>query len=148
MHNCMCVTHVPWCMSGSLPRGDGENIPGIPSACATRIFTYLVRGRWLVAGFAPLHSEPVLNFVSYAHKFYKSADHDFFQRNAFEHKLFARNRQLSRCNIVHSLICMQFTLCIFSLDVFFTHMLQGYFTGTGAIIWLPQCQWSNPERYR
>ena len=22
-----------------------------------------------------------------------------------------------------------------------------YFTGTGAIVWLPQCQWSNPERY-
>ena len=28
-----------------------------------------------------------------------------------------------------------------------THILQGYFTGTGAIIWLPQCQWSNPEGY-
>ena len=27
------------------------------------------------------------------------------------------------------------------------HILQGYFTGTGAIIWLPQCQWSNPEGY-
>ena len=29
----------------------------------------------------------------------------------------------------------------------FTHFLQGYFTGTGAIIGLPQCQWSNPEEY-
>ena len=29
----------------------------------------------------------------------------------------------------------------------FTHILQGYFTGTGAIKWLPQCQWSNPEGY-
>ena len=28
-----------------------------------------------------------------------------------------------------------------------THILQGYFTDTGAIIWLPQCQWSNPEGY-
>ena len=27
-----------------------------------------------------------------------------------------------------------------------THILKGYFTGTGAI-WLPQCQWSNPEGY-
>ena len=26
-----------------------------------------------------------------------------------------------------------------------THILQGCFTGTGAIIWLPQCQWNNPE---
>ena len=29
----------------------------------------------------------------------------------------------------------------------FTHILQGYFTGTGAITWLPQCQWSDPEGY-
>ena len=24
---------------------------------------------------------------------------------------------------------------------------QGCFTGTGAILWLPQCQWSNPEEW-
>ena len=29
----------------------------------------------------------------------------------------------------------------------FVNILQGYFTGTGAIIRLPQCQWSNPEEY-
>ena len=28
-----------------------------------------------------------------------------------------------------------------------THIFQGEFSGTGAIIWLPQCQWSNPEGY-
>ena len=33
--------HVPWCMSGSLTCGGGENVPG---ACATRNFTYLSRG--------------------------------------------------------------------------------------------------------
>ena len=27
----------------------------------------------------------------------------------------------------------------------FTHIFQGYFTGIGAIKWLPQYQWSNPE---
>ena len=37
-------THVPWCMSGSLTSGGGENVPGIPGACATRNFTYLTRG--------------------------------------------------------------------------------------------------------
>ena len=36
--------HVPWCMSGSLTCGGGENVPGIPGACAARNFTYLVRG--------------------------------------------------------------------------------------------------------
>ena len=38
------VTHVPWCMSGSLARKGVENVPGIPGACATRNFTYLSRG--------------------------------------------------------------------------------------------------------
>ena len=37
MHHGTCVTHVPWCMSGSLTRSDGENVPGIPSACAPAI---------------------------------------------------------------------------------------------------------------
>ena len=42
----MCVTHVPWYMSESLTRGGGENVPGIPGACATRNFTHLARGPW------------------------------------------------------------------------------------------------------
>ena len=44
MHHDTCVTHVPWCMSGTLTRGGGENVPGIPGACATSNFTYLARG--------------------------------------------------------------------------------------------------------
>ena len=44
MHHGTCVTHVPWCMSGSLTRGGGENDPGIPGICAARKFTYLTRG--------------------------------------------------------------------------------------------------------
>ena len=35
MHHGTWVTHVPWCMSGSLTCGDGENVPGIPGACAS-----------------------------------------------------------------------------------------------------------------
>ena len=37
MHHGTCVTHVPWCMSGSLLCGGGENVPGIPGACAPAI---------------------------------------------------------------------------------------------------------------
>ena len=44
MHHGTCVMRVPGCMSGSLTHCDGENVPGIPSACATRNFTYLVGG--------------------------------------------------------------------------------------------------------
>ena len=51
MHHGTCVTHVPWCMPGSLTIsfgiGGGENVPGIPSACATRHCAYLVRGPWV-----------------------------------------------------------------------------------------------------
>ena len=37
MHHGTCVTHVPWCMSGSLTCGDGKNVPGILGACAPAI---------------------------------------------------------------------------------------------------------------
>ena len=37
MHHGTCVTHAPWFMSGSLTRGGGENVPGIPGACAPAI---------------------------------------------------------------------------------------------------------------
>ena len=46
MHHGTCVTHVPWCMSGSLTWCGGGNVPGIPGACTTRNFTYLARGLW------------------------------------------------------------------------------------------------------
>ena len=48
MHHRTCVTHVPWCISGSLTNGGGKNVPGIPGACATRNFMYLARGPWRV----------------------------------------------------------------------------------------------------
>ena len=55
MHHGTCVTHVPWCMSGSLTRDGGVNVPGIPGACTTRNCTYLARGpysSWLLQLFA------------------------------------------------------------------------------------------------
>ena len=51
MHHGTCATHAPWCVPGSLTSGClwsrwRENVAGIPGACATRKFTYLVRGTW------------------------------------------------------------------------------------------------------
>ena len=46
MYHGTCVTHVSWCMPGLLPDGGGENVPGIPGACAARTFTYLTRDPW------------------------------------------------------------------------------------------------------
>ena len=51
---------------------------------------------------------------------------------------------------VHGFVVLCFVAVISSglVDSYdiFIHILQGYFTGTGAIA-LPQCQWSNPEEY-
>ena len=44
MRHGTCVMYVSWCMSGLLTRGGGENVPSISGACATRNFTYLVKG--------------------------------------------------------------------------------------------------------
>ena len=40
-HHGTCVTYVPWCMSGALSIGGGENVSGIPGACAPAIFRIL-----------------------------------------------------------------------------------------------------------
>ena len=59
-HHCglaipICVTHVPWCMPGSLTSGffevgGGENVPGIPGACSSHNFAYLAKGQcmWFI----------------------------------------------------------------------------------------------------
>ena len=49
--NCMleipaCITARSSSMWGLLTCGGGENVPSIPSACATCNFTYLARGPW------------------------------------------------------------------------------------------------------
>ena len=38
-------------------------------------------------------------------------------------------------------------ITILVIYILYIHILQGYFPGTGAIVWLPQSQWSNPEGY-
>ena len=62
MHHGTCVTHVPWCMSGLLTRGGGENVRGIPGAWATRNFTYLIRGSWGCLG---TYSEIMISFQAW-----------------------------------------------------------------------------------
>ena len=49
MHHGTCVTHVPLCMSGSLTYDGGENIPGIPCACAPPILRIWQEAHGLIA---------------------------------------------------------------------------------------------------
>ena len=54
MHHGTCVTHVPWCMSGSLTCGDGKNVPGIPGACAPGILRIWQEAHWKVSAWLAL----------------------------------------------------------------------------------------------
>ena len=53
MHHDTCVMHVPWCITGLLTHGGGENIPGSRGASLRLNFMYLSR--------SPL-SEPMLTY--------------------------------------------------------------------------------------
>ena len=53
MHHGTCVTHVPWCMSGSLTCGGGENVPGIPSACAPASLRIWQEAHWHTGPIVP-----------------------------------------------------------------------------------------------
>ena len=71
MHHGTCVTHVPWCMSGSLTRSGGENVPSIPGARATRNCSYLVRGPWRArSGLCPYgtHTAVCVSLFKFLHK--------------------------------------------------------------------------------
>ena len=52
----------PWCMSESLTRAGGENVPGIPGSCTTRNFAYLVRGPWMGEMRCPLWVQVSVSF--------------------------------------------------------------------------------------
>ena len=49
--------------------------------------------------------------------------------------------------IMHMFNFAWMCFCCNLVSIRFTHILQGCSTGTGAIIGLPQCWWSNPEDY-
>ena len=58
--------------------------------------------------------------------------------------------ELNACSVnaklhyIPRIMVMRFVAFCFGIGPYSTHILQGYFTGTWAIIWLSQCQWSNP----
>ena len=55
MHHGTCVTHVPWCMSGSLTHRGGENVPGIPGACAPAILCIWQEAHWSSDSWVQIH---------------------------------------------------------------------------------------------
>ena len=51
----------------------------------------------------------------------------------------------AQCVVIYFVVVMISSISGYMLS--FHHIFQGCFTGIGTIIWLPQCQWSNPEVY-
>ena len=92
MHHGM--THVPWCMSGSLTCGGGENVPGIPSACTTRKFTYQARGpcEAASAGSIPVCNDrgDVDGLLSMRATFERRTQHGGFRRSQYSSNLIFR----------------------------------------------------------
>ena len=78
IHHGMCVTHVPWCMSGSLIRSGEKNVPGIPGACAIHNFTYLARGPWCYMGDCTRGSGFVVFWLWFDSGQYQKILHGFF----------------------------------------------------------------------
>ena len=90
MHHGTCVTHVPWCMPGSLTRvsfevGGGENVPGITGACAIRNFTYLVRGPYMMFKNLPgiVGNHGVIHYYYRPAFFLRSADFSNYPKAAW-----------------------------------------------------------------
>ena len=57
--------------------------------------------------------------------------------------------RVKNIHIAFVVVCLVMVILIVPEDSgdAFIHILHDCFTGTGAIMWLPQCQWSNPEGY-
>ena len=132
MHHGTCVTHVPWWMSGLLTPGGGENVPGIPGACATRNFTYLVRGQF------NQHSTVI----------------GVLLRNGVSINVcWSPINTWHICRISHKICpwfcsgCLILIILPFYSDSCnsFSYIFKGYATATRLAALVFQCQWSNSE---
>ena len=74
MHHDTCFTHVPWCMSGSLTRGGGENLLGIPAFAHNMIQFYSLSSRILHEWTLYNYSRCILYFTCGGRYFYFAGD--------------------------------------------------------------------------
>ena len=76
-------------MLGSLTRGGGENVPGMPGACATRNIVYLVRGpcvNELMTKIREIYTQLMMIYqlqiiVNYRHIFYCIQQYNLLQKS-------------------------------------------------------------------
>ena len=123
MHHGTCVTHVPWRMPGSLTsdflwsRWWGKTFPAFPAHAQPAILRIWLEAHW--------RHGPIYHAASIATVYPKKYAHGF----------------VVLCFVV---VIQSF---IMNSHEVFIHIHQGCFAGTGAIVRLPQCQWSKPDGY-
>ena len=92
-------------MSGSLTRGGGESVPGIPGACATRKFTHLARGPYFVIFFV----YPLLLIHDFTNtptgQFKKMYANCAYQLSVMGQKTYNRPRRVSLESIILAIGC-------------------------------------------
>ena len=70
--------------------------------------------------------------------------------NSFSESLYNRHTVYPK-KYAHGFVVLCFVVVMQSFIInsheVFIHIHQGCFAGTGAIVWLPQCQWSKPDGY-
>ena len=100
MHHGTCVTHLPWCMPGSLAssflwsQGGGGDVPGIPGACTTRNF--------YVSGKRPMMNHWVYIKLQWHSQYLKiSWNSCWYYSNVETHLVYRHNEilvQIHRCS--------------------------------------------------
>ena len=65
-------------------------------------------------------------------------------KHSYKYDKTIEGKQLIR--YAHNFVVTCFVVGRLCADLF-TDILQDYFTDSGAMVWLPLCQWSNPEEY-
>ena len=94
----------------------------------------------------PNVSNVLLRVVCHSNKPYKNDANDYshFIRCTLEHTVYPKK-------YAHGFVVLCFVvvmqLFIMNSHGVFIHIHQGCFAGTGAIVRLPQCQWSKPDGY-
>ena len=123
------------CMSGSLTHGSGENVPGIPGACATRNFSYLARGTWYWFIPAAFHSSWIslpaknTNIIKHRHL------HSNIKRNPHTYVVTATFTRIL-CPFIRemSLHWLRKWLGVFSVPIIYVQQMTTY------------CQWNPKEQ--
>ena len=96
MHHGTCVTHLPWCTSGSLFRGGGKTFPVFPAHAQPTILRIWQEARELS------RHDTGLVLLQYSHSALARLN-----RSVFSYMIIRSKRRFSHFNIIPRLVCLR-----------------------------------------